>query len=135
MLSLFTSLIPSLFKIGDKLIVDQDKKAEYAFKVQEMMFKQMEVMLNVKTFPWIDALVKLSYASESIIKGLFRPLGAAALTGFAIYADIYGINLSEGVELILYGAFPAWGVSRHTEKKDKLKAKQYQIDMDDDYSS
>ncbi len=134
MLSLFTSLIPSLFKIGDKLIVDKDKKAEYAFKVQEMMFKQMEVMLNVKTFPWIDGLVKLAYASEAIIKGLLRPLGAAALTGFAIYADVTGIELSESISLILYGSFPAWGASRHVNKQTEIK-KKYNINMDDDYDN
>lgn len=133
MIGLLSSLIPGLFKLGDKLIVDKDKKAEYAFKVQEMMFRQMEIMLNVKTYPWVDGLVKLSYASETIIKGLFRPLGAACLTGFAIYADIYDIEISEGIEYILYGAFPAWGASRHVEKSNKAKNKKYEVDIDDDY--
>ena len=121
MISLFTSLIPSLFKIGDKMIVDKDKKMEFAFKVQEMTFKFMEVMLNVKTIAWVDALVKLSYAMENIIKGLFRPIGAALMTGFAIYAEVKGIELSATVEAILVGAFPAWGVDRHLDKKKPKK--------------
>lgn len=119
MLSLFTSLIPSLFKLGDKMILDQDKKAEFAFKVQEMTFKQMEQLTNTKTYPWVDALVKLAYASEQIIKGLFRPIASAGMLVFAMYCEINEIALSDGVQAILYGAFPAWGVSRHIDKKKK----------------
>ena len=127
MISLFTSLIPSLFKIGDKMIVDQDKKQEFAFKVQEMAFKQMETLINAKTYPFVDALVKLSYAAEQIVKGLFRPIGAAIMTGFVIYAEVKGIELSGTVETILISAFPAWGASRHAEKKKKKEV----IDDDD----
>ena len=127
MLSLFTSIIPSLFKIGDKMIVDQDKKQEFAFKVQEMMFKQMETLVNVKTYPWVDALVKLAYASEQIVKGLFRPLGAAVMTGFLIYAELKGIELSGLVESLCAAAFPSWMASRHI---DKQKAKKPNIEDD-----
>ncbi len=119
MISLFTSLLPSLFKLGDKMITDVDKKAEFAFKVQEMAFKQMEVLIGAKTYPWVDGLVKLAYASEQIVKGLFRPIGAALMTGFVIYAEVKGIELSGAVETILISAFPAWGASRHSEKKAK----------------
>ena len=124
MISLFTSLIPSLFKIGDKMIIDQDKKQEFAFRVQEMTFKFMEAMLAAKTIAWVDALVKLSYAMENIIKGLFRPIGAALMTGFAIYAEVKGIELSATVETLLVGAFPAWGVDRHLDKKKPKKPEE-----------
>ena len=123
------NILPGIFKLGGKLIQDADKRAEYAFKVQEMMQDFMKVMLNTKTYPWIDGLVKLSYAAESIIKGLLRPLGAAGMFGFAIYCEINLIELSDGVQAILYGAFPAWGVSRHSEKSNKAKKKP---DWDDD---
>ena len=116
MLSLFTALIPGLFKIGDKLIEDKDLKAEYAFKVQEMAFKQMEVLINVTTYPWVDALVKMAYASEQIIKGLFRPIIAAVGFGFGLYFELNNIEVSGTVETILFGTFPAWGISRHVEK-------------------
>ena len=130
MIGLLTSLVPGLFKIGDKLIEDKDKKAEYTFKVQEMFFKQMEVLIAAKTYPWVDALVKLAYASEQIVKGLFRPIGAAIMTGFVIYAEIKGIELSGAVETILISAFPAWGASRHQTKKEKIKK---QIIDDEDW--
>jgi hypothetical protein len=122
-------LLPGLFKIGDKLIADEDKKMEYAFKVQEMAFKQMEILINAKTYPWIDGLVKLSYAAESIIKGLFRPIVSAGMFVFAMYAEVHGIQLSEGVQAILYGAFPAWGASRHVSKNKELERKKDESDL------
>ena len=121
MLSLFTALIPGLFKIGDKLIEDKDQKAEYAFKVQEMAFKQMETLLSVTTYPWVDALVKLAYASEQIIKGLFRPIITSVALGFGLYFELNNIEVSPLVESILFGSFPAWGVSRHFDKKKEVK--------------
>ena len=134
MLSLFTALIPGLFKIGDKMIEDKDKKAEYAFKVQEMAFKQMETLINAKTYPWIDGLVKLAYASEQIVKGLFRPIASALMLGFAMYCEVSHIELSDGVQAILYGALPAWGVSRHHQKSKDADRKKESIDPwgDDD---
>lgn len=117
MLSLFTALIPGLFKIGDKLIEDKDQKAEYAFRVQEMAFKQMEVLLSVTTYPWVDALVKLSYSAEQILKGLFRPIITSVALGFGLYFELNNIEVSALVESILFGSFPAWGVSRHMDKK------------------
>ena len=122
MLGLITSLAPGLFKLGGKLIEDKDKKAEYAFKVQDNIQELTLKLMETKTYPWIDGLTKLAYASESIVKGLFRPLGAAAMTGFAIYADYKGINLSAVAETALYAAFPAWGASRHTEKSKKAQS-------------
>lgn len=119
MIQILGSLLPGLFKIGDKLIEDKDKKMEFAFKVQEMAFKQMEILINAKTYPWLDGLVKLSYAANTIIKGLFRPVVSTGMFLFAIYAEVNGITLSEGVQMLLYGSFPAWGASRHLEKKKK----------------
>jgi len=124
-------MLPSLFKLGGKMIKDQDKQMEYAFKALEMSNNLALKLMDTKTYPWIDGLVKLAYASESIIKGLFRPLGSAAMLGFAIYAEINNIDLSAGVEAILYGAFPAWGASRHVAKKDEAKSKT--IDFEDDW--
>jgi hypothetical protein len=118
------SLIPGLFKLGDKLIEDKDKKNEFAFRVLEMAHELSLKLIDTKTYPWIDGLVKLAYASEAIVKGLLRPLGSAAMTGFAIYADLHGIELSAGVEAVLYAAFPAWGASRHAEKAKKQKEEE-----------
>lgn len=132
MIGLLTAVLPSLFKLGDKLIQDEDKKAEYAFRVQEMFFKQMEVLIAAKTYPWVDALVKLAYASEQIIKGLFRPIVSALALAFVAYCDYKGIALSQLVEGIMASLFPAWGASRLKEKIEKKKIKK-ELEEDEDW--
>lgn len=128
MLGLVTSLLPSLFKIGDKMIPDQDKRMEYAFNIQKFTFDFMTAMLAAKTYPWVDALVKLAYASEQIIKGLFRPVVSAGLFIYALYDPSIiktlidmGVVGQTGAGAML-GAFPAWMVDRHMDKKAKKKA-------------
>jgi len=123
MLQALTSLIPGLFKLGSELIEDPDKKTEFAFKTQELYSTLATKLLETKTYPWVDALVKLAYASEAIVKGLIRPLGSFALAGFAAYCQVKGIELSDAVATLLYGSPAAWGVSRHIEKREKAKAK------------
>lgn len=118
------SIIPQLFKLGDKLIVDQDKKIEYAFKMQELTFKAMETMLSTSTVPWVDALVKILYA----LKTLFRPILGALMTAFGAYAHVKGIEISPTMHAVFDGAFPAWGISRHVSKNKPNPAP----DFDDD---
>lgn len=122
---LLGSILPSLFKMGDKLIEDKDLKQKYAFETKEMVFKMMEVMLATKTYPWIDGLVKLAYASEVIIKGLFRPIISAGLFAYGLMnPDMLkqlhelGVMGDAGI-LGMFGMFPAWMKSRHDEKKTK----------------
>jgi hypothetical protein len=122
---LLGSLLPGLFKLGDKMIVNEDKKMEFAFKTQEMTFKVMEVMLATKTYPWIDGLVKLAYASEAIIKGLFRPVISAGLfiyglTNPDLLKQLHELGVIGDTGILgMFGAFPAWMKSRHDEKKQK----------------
>lgn len=110
MIGLFTSLLPGIIKLGDKFIEDKDKRNEFAFKM-------MDIMLNTTTYKWVDALVKLSYAGEQIVKGLIRPIGAMAMACFAAYCDVNAIELSDTAQTLLYGAPVAWGTSRHVEKR------------------
>jgi len=119
-MNLLKMLLPDIFRLGDKLIEDKDKKAEYAFEVQKMSSGFMSTMLTTKTYPWVDALVKIAYASEAIIKGLFRPVLSAVLVGFGIYFELNNIEISATVETIMFGSPVAWGASRHIEKKAKL---------------
>jgi len=106
------SIVDAALKLGDKLIEDKDLKAELASKT-------MEQMLASKTYRWIDGLVKLSYASEQIIKGLIRPLGSMVMFGFAVYCSLHGVVLPPMIHELLYGAPLGWGVSRHMEKSKK----------------
>jgi len=130
-LNTLMGIVPGLFSLGGKFIQDADKRAEYAFRVQEMVQKFMEVMLQTKTYPFIDGLVKLAYAGEAIVKGLFRPVVTTCMFAFAIYAEINLIELSEGIQAILYGAFPAWGVSRHQLRIKEQQKKE--TNWEDDF--
>jgi len=124
MLQAILGFIPQLLTLGGKMIVDKDKQAEYAFNVQKMFQDLALKLLDTKTYPWVDALVKLAFAADQIIKGLFRPLGSAALFAYAVYCDTHGIPLSDTVKTLMYSAFPAWGVSRHVEKSADKKIAQ-----------
>jgi len=125
MMALLTSLLPSLFSLGGKLIEDKDKRAEFAFKVQEMAFKQMEVLISAKTYPWVDALVKMAYASKQIVKGLFRPVVSAGLFVYGMInpdmlQQLHALGIAGDAGIVgVFGAFPAWMKSRHDEKKKK----------------
>lgn len=131
MINLVLGALGVFGKLGGKLIEDKDKKTEFAFKTLEIGQKFMEVMLNTKTYPQVDALVKLSYAGEQIVKGLLRPIGSFLMAGFAVYAELNGIELSEPIQILLFGAPVGWGVSRHQEKK--AKAKKQIVEEDEDW--
>jgi hypothetical protein len=113
------TILPGLFNLGDQLIEDKDKKAEYAFKVQQMYFDMAVKLLDTKTYPWIDGVVKLAYASTAIVKGLIRPVGSLGAMVFVAYCSINGIELSDTIETIMVALLPAWGVSRYKEKMSK----------------
>lgn len=136
MFGILLAIIPGLFKIGDKLIEDKDKRYEYAFKVQEMAFRMMEVMLSTKTYPWIDGLVKLSYAADQIIKGLFRPVFSVGLFVYGILnpdmlQNLHSLGIVGDAGIVgMFGAFPAWMKSRHDEKKAKAEKQTIPDDYD-----
>lgn len=122
MIDMIGGLLSGVLKIGDKLIVDKDKKVEFAFKVQEMAHELALKLLEAKTYPWVDALVKLAYASEALIKGLFRPAASTAAMVFVAYCEMKGIELSQMTEAVMVSLLPAWGVSRYKEKQKKREA-------------
>lgn len=141
MINSVMSVITGLLGLGGKLIEDKDKRAEFASKALDIASRNLEVMMNTKTYPWVDALVKLSYASEQIIKGLFTPVVTTIMMGFEIYFILNNVEIPEALHALLGGSFPAWRASRHAEKmkvqnrklvEAKINAK-YQIDIDDDY--
>lgn len=132
MLSLLAGVLPAIFKLGSKLILDKDKKAEYAFKVQEMSFKLIEGIVNMRTVPWVDAVVKIMAASVAMA----RPIGTFIMTGVGIYFHYKGIVVDGVVQLMLDGAFPAWAGARELNKsrkhKEKLTKSTYEEDDWDD---
>jgi hypothetical protein len=112
-------IIESALGIGMKYMESQDKKEQLALDT-------VKTMLESKTYRFVDAVVKLSYAAEQITKGLLRPL-------FSIGMFVYGLTnvdvMKELVELglvgetavaAIFGSAPAWGYSRHKEKAKKI---------------
>lgn len=119
------SLIRDIIGLGRELIVDKDKAIEFEFKAAELRVQALSTVLQTKTHPWVDAAVKLMYAFQIF----WRPLVGTLMTGFGMYCHYKGIQMDTGLHAVFDGAFPAWGVSRHIEKKQKLKK---QISDDDE---
>jgi hypothetical protein len=119
MIQAILGIFPGLLKLGSELIEDPDKKNEYAFKALEMTNDLALRLLDTKTYPWVDALVKLAYAGEAIFKGLFRPLASTAAMGFVAYCSMHGIELDPVVQGVMASLLPAWGISRYKEKMSK----------------
>ena len=119
------SIVDAALKLGDKLIEDKDQKAQLANDA-------MKSMLASRTYRWIDGLVKLAYAADMIMKGLFRPLGSIAMFCFGAYCTMNSIELPPMIHELLYGAPLGWGVSRHLEKgKKKAPQKEELYEFED----
>jgi hypothetical protein len=115
--ALLGSVIPGLIKLGDKVIVDKDKQLEYAYKTQELTFALLEKIVTMQTIPWVDGVVKLLFA----LIALARPLGTLWLTLKGIQLHVDGTLLPEVVHYAMDGAFGAWAIDRHFDKKKKEK--------------
>lgn len=99
-----------------ELIPDGDKRKELEAKIETARIETDRMILTTTTTPKVDAFVKVLFALERFIGTLWRPIGSAAMTAFGAYAHYKGIQIDTGLQAMLDGAFPAWGVSRHVEK-------------------
>lgn len=129
------SAIDGLFNLAGEWIEDKDKRNEFNFKVQELQFKLRESLLATKTTPKTDAFVKLLIAFRDIILPLLRPLGAAAMTAFGMYCHVNGVDIDAASQVIMDGAFPAWGASRHVNKQKEQteQTKRHKVEQDDPF--
>ena len=114
-------LVEGVLNVGMKYIESKDKK-------EELTLKTVESMLNSKTYRFVDAIVKLAYASEQITKGLLRPLFSIGMFIFGLLnIDIMKQLIELGVVgeaavAAIFGSAPAWGYSRHKEKVKKAES-------------
>ncbi len=109
------SLFDGLFKLGGEFIEDKDKRNEFNMMIARSQNDFNTAIINMKTTPKVDALVKLLYA----LNALWRPIGSAAMFVFGVYAVVTGIEISTELSAILFGAFPAWGAFRQLDKAKK----------------
>lgn len=117
----------SIIGLVSEYIEDPDLRAKLVVEVQKLEHQSMQTLLATSTTPIVDATVKLMYA----LTALFRPL---ASIGIFIYGlahpealqSLYEIDATVGTVAggAIFGAAPAWGISRHLEKKEKIKEEQ-----------
>lgn len=106
----------SLIDLGSEYIEDPDKRNEFNMKVMEARNDLSLAVIQSKTTPKVDAIVKLLYAMRDTVLPLLRPVGSAILTGFVAYMRYNGTPLSTELEVMLASAFPGWMLSRHIQK-------------------
>lgn len=114
--------IESVTGLISELTIDDDKQAEIRLELEKVKADVQKQLLSTVTTPRVDAFVKLLIAFKDIVIPLLRPLGAACMTGFGMYCHYNDIGLDGATQVVMDGAFPAWGASRHYGKKDELKA-------------
>ncbi len=112
------SAVESATGLISEFIEDPDKKAEITART-------VEAMLGSKTIKYVDAIVKLAYASEHLMKGLIRP----SISAFAFLYGLFNPEVLKSLHELgtvgdagiaaMFGSFPMWGISRHKEKQAK----------------
>ncbi|RMH12698.1 MAG: hypothetical protein D6698_15075 [Gammaproteobacteria bacterium] len=125
MLQAILGIVPNVLKLADKMILDKDKKAEFAFKTLEMQNQLIEKLVTMETIPWVDATVKLFGA----VVMLGRPIGSFLLTAFGVYAQYKGIELSDAATTVTLGAFPAWMGAREVHKTRVARIKEKEVEQ------
>lgn len=113
---LIAELLRGIVSVGDQLIEDKDKKAEFASEVAKLHAELIGKLVSTPTVPWVDALVKLIYTLGDVGLKWLRPVGGIALTGVGVYLHLKGIAIPEYMQAALDMAFPGWMLSRHLEK-------------------
>jgi hypothetical protein len=111
----FGGLFKGLLNLGSEFIEDKDKRNEFNMRVKESENEFNTVLIQTKTTPIVDAIVKLLYAFIPF----FRPVGSFLMTAFGIYAHWKGLEIDVMNHGLLDSAFPLWMGSRHVEKNKK----------------
>lgn len=120
--------ITGITNLGSKIldIVDQyveDKDA--SLKVKSAVFQAtLDFALSIQTGEHVPTGVKYLYALRDVVLPLLRPVGAAAMSGFAAYAAYKGIEIDPAVNAAMAAAFPGWMYSRHVTKVEAEKTVQ-----------
>jgi len=112
MIQYIAPLAMQLIRMADKAIEDKTERLRFQQQVVEQTFAFYRTLLEARTTPWVDALVKLVLA----LKGLFRPLFGAAALGYVAWLESQGQALPVWVSVALSSLLPGWFVSRGVEK-------------------
>jgi len=128
--------IESVTGLISEFIDDGDLRAKLEAGLQKVEARITSQLLQTTTTPKVDAFVKILVAIKNVIIPLFRPLGAGAMTAFGMWMHYNGTPMDGATQIVMDGAFPAWGASRHVEKQKKASQKRREkddfSDWDDD---
>jgi len=126
---MWTAALPlfgRVFDVIDQLVEDKDLKLQLTKEMRQLEISSMETLVKTQTTPWVDALVKLMYASVALV----RPLTSVGVFLFGLafpekLSALYEIDQTLGTVAgaAVFGSAPAWGISRHLEKKKKSVTK------------
>ena len=126
---MWTAALPlfgRVFDVIDQLVEDKDLKLQLTKEMRELEISSMETLVKTSTTPWVDALVKLMYASVALV----RPLTSVGIFLYGLVfpeklSALYAIDQTLGTVAgaAVFGSAPAWGISRHLEKKKKSVTK------------
>jgi hypothetical protein len=119
-------VLNNIIGVVDQYVEDKDLKAKLIVEMRKIEMDGMTTLLKTTTTPWVDGVVKLMYASVSLV----RPLTSV---GLFLYGLMYPESLSKLYEIdqtlgtvagaAVFGSAPAWGISRHMQKKTEAKEK------------
>ena len=120
------SAIESITGLISELTVDDDKIAEINLEIEKLKSGITSQLLSTATTPKVDATIKIMIAFKNIILPMLRPFGAACMTGFGMYCHYKEIPLDGATQVVMDGAFPAWGASRHMHKAKQLEREDWE---------
>lgn len=132
----YDAALKSFANLASELVTDDDLKAKLDFEAEKLKFELDKVLLQTTTTPKTDAFVKILIAVRDVVIPLLRPVGSLLMALFGAYCVTNGIELSETIQVALFGSPLAYGVSRHSAKKDeqlteRLKLKRSNLDGED----
>lgn len=104
-------------------VEDKDLANKLNFEIIKMQNDFNLAMLQSKTNPKMDALVKFMFALKNVIIPLLRPICSFLITAFGMYCHYKGIQVDPTTHAILDAAFPGWMTSRHIDKSNQAKIK------------
>jgi len=113
-------LFKSIVGLGQTYIDNKEKAAEFAFQLAQLQVQFSQQLVQTKTSPFVDALVKFMYAMRDVIIPMFRPIGSFLLTASCAYLNYKQIAPPEPINSIMASSFPGWMVSRHINKQTEL---------------
>ena len=115
---LIVSAIPGLIEIGKELIEDKDKAVEFQHRALDAQLQLLSKLAEQQTIPWVDGLVKLLTALVALV----RPLASVGVFLYGLFhpellQQLHALGTPGDLAIgAIFGAAPAWGLSRHREK-------------------